>query len=305
MGKPDIVIQAAESQIGSPYVYGTWGQECTVALRKRYASYSPSQAETTYKRCPVLSDKQTTCAGCKYQGRLAFDCRGFTHWALNQAGIEITGGYVGRQWSDSNWAEKGDIGAMPDLVCCVFIRKSNGNWSHTGLHVGGGRIIHCSVDVKTDDLNNNERAWTHYAIPNGLYTAEEIAAAHERRGLFVRTLKKGYQGEDVRAMQEMLNRIGYNCGTADGIFGTKTLEAVRRFQENNGLSVDGIAGPETLTLLAARAADPTTPELPDDGEAPNVYDGYVLMDYETAITVRKQLKNALEIIENAIGDAKP
>ena len=91
----------------------------------------------------------------------------------------------------------------------------------------------------------------------------------------------------------------------DGIFGEETLEAVMRFQENNGLSVDGIAGPETLTLLAARAADPTTPELPDDGEAPNVYDGYVLMDYETAITVRKQLKNALEIIENAIGDAKP
>ena len=92
MSKADDVIALADSLIGSPYVYGTWGQRCTPALRKRYAGYNPSQKEITYKRCQVLrpNNPQPNCDGCKYQGMLAFDCRGYTHYCLkNGAGIEI------------------------------------------------------------------------------------------------------------------------------------------------------------------------------------------------------------------------
>lgn len=57
------------------------------------------------------------------------------------------------------------------------------------------------------------------------------------------------RGEDVRWAQERLNRLGYNCGTADGIFGSKTDKAVKAFQKAKGLSQDGDIGPKTWAEL--------------------------------------------------------
>lgn len=301
---PEIVIAAAESQLGAPYVYGTWGlKPCTVALRKRYASYNPSQKAITYKRCPVLSGKAKTCAGCKYQGMLAFDCRGFTHWCLKKADIDITGGYVARQWSDKNWSVKGTIDQMPDLVCCVFVCKS-GKWKHTGLHIGGGHIIHCSGEVKKDTVSG-DNAWSHYAVPTGLYTEDEIRQAMGGNKI-MRTLKKGCQGEDVRALQEMLNELGYDCGIADGVYGTRTMAAVRQYQMDHGLESDGIAGTVTQTVLLKDASRPQTvpsvtqDELPEDDDEVEAPINLVALTHEKALRVLAALKEAQTIIEQAL-----
>ena len=53
------------------------------------------------------------------------------------------------------------------------------------------------------------------------------------------------RGSDVAQLQSILELIGYNPGEIDGIFGTRTEEAVKAFQRNNGLSPDGIVGPKT------------------------------------------------------------
>lgn len=298
MSKAEQVVSAAESQLGSPYVYGTWGQKCTPSLRRRYAGYSPKHKDKIYKTCPVLSGKQSKCAGCKYDGRLAFDCRGFTHWCLEQVDISITGQAVGTQWRGDNWVEKGDIAAMPDLVCCVFIKKSDGTWSHTGLHVGGGHIIHCSGEVKRDTVGG-DRDWNYYAIPKGLYTDEELKKAHEGRPI-MRTLRKGDSGEDVRTLQTLLNGIGFNCGTADGIYGTKTVEAVKRFQERYGLTVDGVAGPSTQTRLSEVTADPTVPELPEGDDEHDTPDTPVVMSHAKALAMKDALRMAQEILDEAM-----
>lgn len=63
------------------------------------------------------------------------------------------------------------------------------------------------------------------------------------------TLRKGSRGTAVKQLQQSLNTLGYNCGTPDGIYGNNTYNAVRRFQSNNGLTVDGIAGYKTLTTI--------------------------------------------------------
>ena len=270
--KCDEVVAAAEGQIGSPYVYGTWGQLCTVSLRKRYARYNPSQRAITYKRCAVLNGSQPTCAGCKYEGKLAFDCRGFTHWCLLKADINITGGYVGRQWSDNNWDVKGDVSDMMESVSCVFLA----DMSHTGLYVLNQRVLHCSGEVKPDPLTGG-RKWAKFAIPKGLYTWAELVKL--TKGDFQRMLKKGSSGADVRDMQIMLNSLGYNCGTADGIFGNKTVEAVKAFQSAEGLTVDGIAGQQTLETLAARAAvDPKPEPVPSETVAVNRDDIQALVE---------------------------
>lgn len=246
------VIEAAKSQLGNPYVFGMWGRECTPSVRRQYAGYNPSHKRAIFKACPVLSGKQPNCDGCKWQGKLAFDCRGFIYWCLSQVGIKIKGGGATSQYNTAaNWVWRGEIGDMPDVVCCVFQRR-NGRMQHTGLHIGGGKVIHCSAGVQWGDTSN--KAWTHYAIPAGLYTADELAAAGAVKAdkpseVVVFNLRRGSKGSDVTRLQTALNALGYACGAADGIFGVKTEAAVRRFQRAQQLAVDGVAGRMTWAAI--------------------------------------------------------
>ncbi len=64
-------------------------------------------------------------------------------------------------------------------------------------------------------------------------------------------LCKGDSGSEVKTLQENLIRLGYSCGSAgaDGEFGTNTDAAVRAFQKDNGLTVDGLAGEKTQAKI--------------------------------------------------------
>jgi hypothetical protein len=62
-------------------------------------------------------------------------------------------------------------------------------------------------------------------------------------------IKLGSVGDDVRRLQERLRELGFYDGRIDGIFGGATLSAVKAFQKNEGLKVDGIIGPETARKL--------------------------------------------------------
>ncbi|MBR3692522.1 MAG: spore cortex-lytic enzyme [Clostridia bacterium] len=61
--------------------------------------------------------------------------------------------------------------------------------------------------------------------------------------------RQGSSGQTVRTIQTKLKGWGYYDGAVDGIYGSETTAAVRRFQRKNGLQVDGITGPETLAAL--------------------------------------------------------
>ena len=61
--------------------------------------------------------------------------------------------------------------------------------------------------------------------------------------------KKGSSGAVVREIQTRLKNWGYYSGAVDGVYGSKTEEAVRWFQRKNGLSVDGQVGNLTLAAL--------------------------------------------------------
>jgi hypothetical protein len=65
-------------------------------------------------------------------------------------------------------------------------------------------------------------------------------------------LKEGMSGSDVEKLQLSLKAAGYDCGDVDGVYGPKTEQAVIAFQEDyEELTIDGIAGPQTLGALAA------------------------------------------------------
>lgn len=90
-------------------------------------------------------------------------------------------------------------------------------------------------------------------LDNGIKSAGDTTET-TKKGDFtmeMRNLKKGCTGEDVRALQILLIGNGYSCGKwgADGEFGDATDNAVRCFQEDMGLAVDGIAGKNTMSAL--------------------------------------------------------
>lgn len=234
--KAEKIVQLAEERIGCPYVFGAKGG--------------------------IVNGKQV------------FDCRGYTWWLLQQVGISISDVGATTQWNRAeDWEERGRAEDMPNLVCCVFkYHEEDGKMSHTGMHVGDGKILHCTSNEGVKWGSMTDKSWTHYAIPKGLYTEEEIEEARPMNGQ--RTLRKGCSGEDVAELQRTLMRMGYqSVGKADGIFGMKTEEAVKSFQGYHGLTVDGIVGEKTM----AKIREITEPD-PEEKEQP-AKETPVLRDY--------------------------
>ena len=258
MKKCEIVQKACELCLGWSYVFGGYGQYCSPANRKSFAERSscPSKEAAVIKRkCQVLNGSRGDCTGCNwYPGgnrTRFFDCRGFTRWILLQVGISIDGSGCTSQWNtDSNWVTKGKIEDMPmDAVCCVFQYSSeSGKMEHTGIHIGGGTIIHCSGEVKYG--KTTDRGWTHFAIPNGMDGDVPVPTKKP-------TIRKGSTGAYVVECQNDLIQLGYDLSPygADGKFGAKTETAVKQFQKSKGLTADGVVGQMTWAALD-EAVDP-------------------------------------------------
>ena len=82
-------------------------------------------------------------------------------------------------------------------------------------------------------------------------------------------LKKGDDGGSVSQMQERLKELGYYNGSVDGDFGGGTEEAVRLFQSQNGLDVDGVAAQMTFSVLYSdQAKQVTITPTPDPNAMP-------------------------------------
>ena len=131
-------------------------------------------------------------------------------------------------------------------------------------------------------------------------------------------IKNGDKGDKVVAVQEMLEDLGYDVGKIDGKFGSKTQAAVKKFQKDNGLQVDGKVGNQSVTALKAMINAKDNPEN-EKQEARNyiktvktgdIKDDIMLMPKKTydeaidkIITVKKQTGGGsvqTEIINNEI-----
>ena len=292
----------ALAQVDAAYIMGATAVRCTPNYRRSLAEgRSSDYADKITDNCPVLSGKQSSCEGCKYNGRLAFDCAQLSKFAAAAGGVPLPSG-SNSQWTKVDWAIQGEIASMPmDVVCFVFHRNdSTGRMSHVGVYLGDGTVSdargHASGVLHKDVALY---PWTHYAIPvevareAGFDMSERPTYAEMRRD----TIRKGARSDAVAELQGLLNLWDPQLQLkVDGKFGAATHAAVISFQQAHGLTADGIVGPNTWCVLLQLDVDPgdddQEPETmaPED-QAPDV--AALMADVDQAMDALKAAVAAL------------
>ena len=97
-----------------------------------------------------------------------------------------------------------------------------------------------------------------------LYSSNAPKSSKPASGTSGETLEVGSKGSEVKKLQKRLKDLGYLQGTADGEYGAATEEAVKLFQDYNGLTVDGKAGTATQNKLYSDAAKKYSTGADDD-----------------------------------------
>jgi hypothetical protein len=136
---------------------------------------------------------------------------------------------------------------------------------HIGVYIGNGLAVECTPiwkdGVQITAVHNigkksgyNGRTWTkHGKLPYVTYDKVEAPATTTKveKPSNLPVLKKGSEGASVKALQILLIGYGYSCGRygADGDFGGDTDKAVRAYQADRGLEVDGVVGPASWAEL--------------------------------------------------------
>ena len=256
--------------VGWAYVFGARGEYCTPANRRAYFKSKGAAHPTIASKCQVIreDDPKSSCKGCKwYPGEKKtriFDCRGFTYWVLYVVyGWKLQGAGATTQWENKkNWKAQGTIDTMPkdQLVCLFQHDKKSGKKKHTGFGFNN-ETVECQVGVQHKKLDGR---WTHWGIPaccDESYTPpKEEKPKEEKPVKKYQTIRKGNHGEAVKTCQQILQKLGYNLGVCgiDSDFGIATEKAVKQFQKDHGLTVDGVVGEKTWTALEKAVEAPVT-----------------------------------------------
>ncbi|MDO4384405.1 MAG: peptidoglycan-binding domain-containing protein [Clostridia bacterium] len=152
-------------------------------------------------------------------------------------------------------------------VCCAYAGIMLGNMRTTNEakillasgefdELKGAKYTDQSTYLRRGDiLVTRTQGHTVVVLSNGS-KAETTPTAEASRTI----LKHGMKGDDVRALQQRLMELGYTLPKygADGDYGSETVTAVKAFQADRDLTVDGIAGEATLTALYAGQANAYT-----------------------------------------------
>lgn len=93
--------------------------------------------------------------------------------------------------------------------------------------------------------------WSEYGLLTPYVEYDNVQASPSENTSSYPVLSKGSQGEYVKKLQTLLVSKGYNPNGVDGVFGPGCEKAVKQYQKDKGLTVDGIVGPKTWDSLLA------------------------------------------------------
>lgn len=245
MTKAEKIKEFAQLHLNHAYVYGGTGQPCTPQYRRARQAQYPQFEDAIRKNCPVLNGQKSSCSGCKYQGKKAFDCAQLTRRAAEYAGYTkgtLPSG-AKSQFYKVEWAVKKKVSEMSGEEAAGFLYrvKPDGSVPHTGIYIGDGEFIHAKghrdgvIKQRMGDY-----PWDYYCtLPEDGHAPISIAAFAPLRVIAGHSLMRG---ERVRALQNAMIALGFGVGDkgVDGVYGRKTEAAVKAYQMANGIEVDGI-----------------------------------------------------------------
>lgn len=230
--------EALENDFG--YIYSTAGEKWTAA----------KQEEMNKTTDPKKANSRLY--GKKWIGHMVADCSGLFSWAFKQLGGEM---YHGSNTMYRKWCrDKGELkaGKRTDgkklLPGTAVFCWDGSTYSHVGLFIGNDTVIE-AAGVKAGVVTSKVTAskWKYWGELNGVEYVESTA-----EDVIVHpTIRKGAKGDAVIELQNKLVKLGYYLGSCgvDGDFGKDTEKAVKQFQEDRGLTADGVVGAKTWEAL--------------------------------------------------------
>jgi len=240
------------------YIWGTAGILWTSARQKQKVDYMVRTYGTNWKtNSEAKNDKYywSTYRGDKWVGHYVADCSGLFVWAYKEFGAAIAhgsntiwNGYCRRKGKLKNGRKEDGTELLPGTAVFVYKEEAN-NRSHIGLYVGDGKVIEAAGTAdgvcQSDVTNKKWNEWGELkAVDYSDSGFPDVPTWHP-------TIRRGSKGEDVTLLQQYLDRLGYDLGPSgiDGDYGRRTEQAVREFQGDHGLGVDGVCGPMTWDTI--------------------------------------------------------
>lgn len=201
-----------------------------------------------------------------------WDCNGLAEgYYKDVTGIDIN---TRARYNYANWCSVKGSGKVPNKHkvpgLAVFIGNTASTITHVGYLVepvnrsnpeGDWYVIEArGVMYGVVKTKLNSRGWNYWGYMDKYfdYTNHSESTNTEKATNFgYRTLRNGSVGEDVKELQKRLIAKGYKMPKygADGEFGDETEKAVKEFQRDNNLTVDGIVGKQTYAALEPETED--------------------------------------------------
>ena len=230
------------------YIWGTAGEKWTAEKQKEL------------EKTTDANRAQGRQYGSKWIGHRVADCSGLFSWAFKQLGGTIYHGSdtMYRKYcvnkGELSKGKRTDRGTLKPGTA-VFVWNGS-SYSHVGLYAGNGIVIEAMSTLKgVTTTKVTAGKWTHWGEVTGVdYAGDNAELRMQNAELNAEnrlTIRRGSKGETVAEMQGILERLGYDLGSCgvDGDFGRMTEKAVKAFQKDHGLTVDGICGPKTWKEL--------------------------------------------------------
>ena len=309
--KSSELVSFVKKMVGQPYWYGTCVYRCTNDLLKKktaqYPSHYGSSRMATYekhiKNRMVCSDCIGLIKGFFWtnggQGVLEYIAGGESYsskYGSNNCPDKGANGML--TWLKSKGCKHGTMDSLPDVPGILLFKPG-----HVGVYIGGGLAVEAEgFSYGVVETKVSKRPWTEWAyLPESMLVYDGTTSMEETKpsepvitepekvyALGERTLKHtspDMRGEDVKELQNRLNALGFDCGTADGIFGSKTEHGVIAFQTAAGIEADGKFGKESFSALSVYSKPENKPES-DDALG---YATYVVQRGDTLWKIAKKL----------------
>ena len=205
------------------------------------------------------------------------DCQAFIEWCLMKCGLkmDLAGSNAWYREIRKNGAIMTPEECVRQLGCVpkgafLFIHAFDGGEEKRGYHDGLGNASHIGICTGTQGEGAIHSSKSRGCVAESRFNGKSISGGWNAVGLYNKVsydygsagggtapepaqkmLKRGSKGTEVAYVQAILMDLGYDLGSwgADGDFGKKTEEAVKKFQQEHGLEPDGIVGDKTMEAL--------------------------------------------------------